>query len=90
MSVHHLHEDFFRFTDALATGEGDPWELYCRHYLDPNRPALDAWWSQVLALPSRAGVYLGWQIVRDFLASEQEGFDSDAEVVLRSAGFAAG
>ena len=51
MSVHHLSEDFFRFIDILATGEGDPWDLYCRHALDPNRPALDAWWSQVLGLP---------------------------------------
>jgi len=51
VSVHHLYEDFLRFIDTLATTEGDPWDLYCRHYLNPHRPALDAWWNQVLALP---------------------------------------
>ncbi len=37
--------------------------------------------------PSRAGSYLGWRIVREFLEREQGTFDSDAELVLRSAGF---
>ena len=56
MSVHHLHEDFLRFIDALAAGEGDPWDLYCKHYLDPHRSALGAWWSQVLGLPEETWI----------------------------------
>jgi len=56
VSVHHLHEDFLRFIDALAAGEGDPWDLYCKHYLDPHRPALGAWWSQVLGLPEETWI----------------------------------
>ena len=42
------------------------------------------------ATPSRSGPYTGWRIVRDFLTAEQGGFDSDAEVVLRSAGLSPG
>ena len=34
--------------------------------------------------PSRAGVYLGWRLVRDFMAKEPAGFDVPAERVLSS------
>jgi hypothetical protein len=46
-----LHQDFLRFVDALAGGEGEAWDLYCKHYLSPNRAVLDAWWEQCLGLP---------------------------------------
>lgn len=51
MSVHPLYEDFLRFVDALAAGEGEAWTLYEQYYLDPNREVLSAWWDQCLGLP---------------------------------------
>jgi len=36
--------------------------------------------------PSRAGVYLGWQVVGKFLASEPQGFDASAAQVLATRG----
>ena len=54
MSVHLLYQDFFRFIDALAAGERDPWHLYREHYLEPNRVVLAAWWDQCLGLPEEA------------------------------------
>lgn len=35
-------------------------------------------------MPSRAGMYLGWHLVRDFLKGEQAAFDAPAERVLAS------
>jgi len=32
-------------------GGADPWDLYRKHYLDPNRPILQAWWDQCLGFP---------------------------------------
>ncbi len=54
MSAHLLHGDFFRFLDALAAGEGEAWDLYCKRYLGPNRSVLEAWWEQCLGLPTAA------------------------------------
>jgi hypothetical protein len=51
VSVHLLYEDFLRFLDALAAGEGDAWDLYERHYLELHRAVLTAWWDQCLGLP---------------------------------------
>lgn len=54
MSAHLLYRDFLRFIEALAaSGDGDPWELYERHYLDPHREVLTAYWGQCLGLPQQ-------------------------------------
>ncbi len=56
MSVHLLYEDFLRFIHALAAGEGEAWDLYCKYYLTPNRSVLEAWWEQCLGLPAATWV----------------------------------
>ncbi len=56
MRVHLLCQDFLRFIDALAAGEGEAWDLHCEHYLTPNRAALEAWWEQCLGLPTATWV----------------------------------
>jgi len=40
--------------------------------------------GEVQAWPSRAGVYLGWRIVQEFLDMEPNGFDAPAERLLES------